>query len=69
MVDAGTNHHLGKGVVRQVTKRREDINGTLFTEGDIAVAIQWYDRVGDERDGLRFEKWVTCSLRPEPSGF
>ena len=36
-------HFLGKGVLKQVTKRREDIDGTMFTEGDIAIAIEWYD--------------------------
>ena len=30
-------------MLKQVTKRREDIDGTMFTEGDIAIAIEWYD--------------------------
>ena len=30
--------------MKQVTKRREDINGTMFTEGDLAIAIEWWDR-------------------------
>ena len=58
IVDAGQKHFLGDGVLKQVTKRRDDINGTMFTEGDIAIAIQWYDRVDGESDGLSFEKWV-----------
>jgi hypothetical protein len=57
VVDAGTNHFLGKGVIKQVTKRREDINGTMFTEGDLAIAIEWWDRTTDE-EGLTFERWV-----------
>jgi hypothetical protein len=57
VVDAGTNHHLGKGVLKQVTKRRDDINGNMFTEGDIAIAVEWYNRTTDD-DGLSFEKWV-----------
>ena len=57
MVDAGTNHFLGKGVVKQVTKRRDDIDGTMFTEGDLAVAIEWWDRTTDA-EGLSFEKWI-----------
>ena len=57
VVDAGIDHFLGKGVVRQATKRREDINGTMFTEGDIAIAIEWWDRTTDD-EGLAFEKWV-----------
>ena len=57
VADAGTNHNLGKGVVKQVTKRREDINGNMFTEGDIAIAVEWYDRVTDD-EGLSFEKWL-----------
>ena len=57
MVDAGTNHFLGKSVMKQVTKRREDINGTMFTEGDLAIAIEWWDRTTDE-EGLTFERWV-----------
>ena len=36
----------------------------MFTEGDIAIAIQWYDRVDGESDGLSFEKWVDA----EPEG-
>ena len=57
VIDAGTNHHLGLGVLKQVTKRREDINDTLFTEGDIAIAVQWYDRASDDDEGLSFTKW------------
>jgi hypothetical protein len=57
VVDAGAKHHLGAGVLKQVTKRREDINDTMFTEGDIAIAIEWYDRTDDE-DGLSFTKEV-----------
>jgi len=46
-------------VLKKVTKRREDINDTMFTEGDIAIAVQWYDRTdGDGDDGLSFEAWV-----------
>ena len=64
MVDAGADHFLGKGVLRKVTQRRETINDTMFTEGDIAIAIQWYDRcvvpgTADNDDGLDFERWVS----------
>jgi len=58
VVDAGAKHHLGAGVLTQCTKRREDINGTMFTEGDIAIAIEWYDRTAEDDDGLSFSKWV-----------
>ena len=43
-------------MLKQVTKRREDIDGTMFTEGDIAIAIEWYDRDADDADGLSFTK-------------
>ena len=43
VVDAGTNHVLGKGVVQQVTKQRDTINDTMFTKDDIAIAIEWCD--------------------------
>ena len=56
MVDAGTNHFLGKGVMKQVTKRREDINGTMFTEGDLAIAIEWWDRTTDEDSSARSQR-------------
>ena len=55
-MDANTNHHLGPGVVKQVTARHETINNTMFTEGDIAVAIQWLDRTEEDADGLSFCK-------------
>ena len=29
----------------------------MFTEGDIAIAIEWWDRTTDD-EGLTFEKWV-----------
>ena len=58
VVDAGAKHFLGAGVLKQVTKRREDINGTMFTEGDIAIAIEWYDRTADDDDSMSFAKWV-----------
>ena len=28
------------------------------TEGDIAIAIEWYDRTEDDDEGLSFVKWV-----------
>ena len=43
--------------MKQVTKQREDINGTMFTNGDLAIAIEWWDRTTDE-EGLTFERWV-----------
>ena len=58
MVDAGADHFLGKGVLKQVTKRREDIDGTMFTEGDIAIAVEWYDRMTEDDEGLLFTKEV-----------
>ena len=58
VVDAGKDHGLGKGILKQVTARRETINDTLFTEGDLAIAIEWYGRTTDDDEGLIFEKWV-----------
>jgi len=58
VVDAGADHFLGKGVLKQVTKRREDIDGTMFTEGDIAIAVEWYDRTTEDDEGLLFTKEV-----------
>ena len=58
VVDAGKNHHLGKGVLKQVTAARVTISDTMFTQGDIAIAIEWYDRTTDDDEGLSFEKWL-----------
>jgi len=58
VVDAGAKHFLGDGVLKQVTKRREDIDGTMFTEGDIAIAVEWYDRTTDDDEGLSFCKEI-----------
>ena len=33
------------------------INGNMFTEGDLAIAVEWYDRTEDDSDGLTFSKW------------
>ena len=44
--------------ILQVTKRRLDINGTMFTEGDFAIAVQWYDRLAEDMEGLKFRKWT-----------
>ena len=57
VVDAGKKHFLGAGVMKQVTARRETINDTMFTEADIAIAIEWFDRTTDS-EGLTFERWV-----------
>jgi hypothetical protein len=59
VVDAGADHVLGKGVLTQVTQRRETISDTMFTDGDIAIAVQWYDRTTEDDDGLSFERWVS----------
>ena len=56
--------YSGYRALTELWARSEDINGTMFTEGDIAIAIQWYDRVDGESDGLSFEKWVDA----EPEG-
>ena len=64
VVDAGEKHHLGDGVVRQITAQRETIQGTTYTRGDIAIAVEWYDRVDDTADGLKFVKWVPPSDAP-----
>ena len=45
----------GRGVLKQVTTR-ETINSTMFTAGDFAIAVEWFDRT-DEENGLSFEKW------------
>ena len=58
MVDAGADHFLGKGVLKKVTQRREDIDGTMFTEGDIAIAVEWYDRTTEDDEGLSFSKEI-----------
>ena len=58
MVDAGEDHFLGKGILKKVTARRETISDTLFTEGDLAIAIEWFDRTTDDDEGVSFEKWV-----------
>ena len=42
----------------QVTERRTIIQGNLFTEGDIAIAVQWYDRLPIDPQGLKFRKWT-----------
>ena len=35
-----------------------DINGTMFTEGDFAIALRWYDRLAEDPEGgLKFGKW------------
>ena len=61
VVDAGANHFLGDGVLKQVTKRREDIDGTMFTEGDIAIAVEWYDRT--TASSLQWQLWRRTPLR------
>lgn len=57
VVSAGEQHFLGDGVVRQVTVQRECIQNTLFTKGDIIIAVEWFDRVPDDPTGLTFTKW------------
>lgn len=57
VVDPGTQHFFGAGVVRQITARRETIQCTLFTEGDIVIAVEWLDRVPEDQEGLTFVNW------------
>ena len=40
----------------QVTQRRLVINGTTFTEGDFVIAVQWYDRLAEDLEGLKFRR-------------
>lgn len=40
-----------------MTVRRETIQGTLFTEGDIIIAVEWLDRLPEDEFGLTFVKW------------
>ena len=41
-----------------MTQRREDINSTMFTKGDIAIAIEWFEWTTEDYDGLTFEQGV-----------
>ena len=42
----------------QVTERRVIIQGNLFTQGDIVIAVTWYDRLPTDPEGLKFRKWT-----------
>ena len=61
-------HFLGDGVVKQVTARRESCQSTLFTEGDIMIAVAWFDRVPEDDQNLTFVKWMDPSDNPPPYG-
>ena len=39
-------------------KRRETINGNLFTQGDYAIAVEWFDRSAEDAAGLTFVSWT-----------
>ena len=36
---------------------REDFEGTAFSKGDIAIAVEWYDRDPSDPDGKTFVRW------------
>ena len=61
-MDAGTGHFLGSGVVKQVSARRESCQNTLFTTGDIMIAVKWLDRVPEDDQHLTFAKWKDTSV-------
>ena len=53
-VDAGD----GTCIVKKVDKQRETINGNLFTKGDYAIAVEWFDRSAEDAAGLTFVSWT-----------
>ena len=53
-VDAGN----GTCIIKKVDKRRETINGNLFTQGDYAIAVKWFDRSVEDAAGLTFISWT-----------
>ena len=40
--------------------------GTTFTEGDFAIAVQWYDRLAEDLEGLKFRREIPQD--PEDDG-
>jgi hypothetical protein len=42
-----------------VDKRRETINGNLFTQGDYAIAVEWFDRSAEDASALTFVSWTS----------
>ena len=53
-VDAGD----GTCIVKKVDKRRETINGNLFTQGDYVIAVEWFDRTAEDATALTFVSWT-----------
>ena len=45
-------------IIKKVDKRRETINGNLFTKGDYAIAVEWFDRSAEDAAGLTFVSWT-----------
>lgn len=47
----------GTCIIRDDFKGRQTFEGTQFSEGDVAIAVEWYDRHPSDPDGMHFVRW------------
>ena len=50
---------LGSGTcIEKIEDRRTTRSLTVFTKGDYAISVEWFDRVDVDAMGLSFSKWI-----------
>ena len=51
---------FGSGTcIEKIEERRTSRSSTVFTKGDYAISVEWFDRVdADDAMGLSFSKWI-----------
>jgi hypothetical protein len=56
----------GKGPIVKEFERTEMSEGTRYTAGDIAIAVEWHDRVASDLEGMRFKRGTTLATAAPP---
>ena len=50
---------LGSGTcIEKIKEQRASRSSTIFTKGDYAISVEWFDREDTDAMGLSFSKWI-----------
>jgi hypothetical protein len=44
--------------IEKIEERRTSRSSTVFTKGDYAISVEWFDRIDADAMGLSFSKWI-----------
>lgn len=55
-IGSSTDGGCGERPIVMKFKRTEMFEGTLYTAGDLAISVDWFDRVASDPEGMHLKK-------------